>query len=165
MHICFWSHISNIGCSVFLSKFATFVLFLAPETRWGLTGLCIRRIMFIFSKSLTVVKEENSKNWMCTQGSHLHIMFPANKGLVLIKLIEPDSNLTPNLDSNSKTTLAVCFVFMKLSRGMLICKWERCDAKIAFLVTDALTFQLNNGCIRVFSPKIINWEWLPSRNG
>ena len=33
-----------------------------------------------------------------------------------------------------------------------------CDAKIEFLVTDALTFQLNNGRIRVFAPKIVNGE-------
>ena len=31
-----------------------------------------------------------------------------------------------------------------------------CDAKIEFLGTDALTFQQNNGRIRVFSPKIVN---------
>ena len=36
-----------------------------------------------------------------------------------------------------------------------------CDAKIELLVTDALTFQQNNGRIRVFSPKIVNGEGLP----
>ena len=51
--------------------------------------------------------------------------------------------------------LAVYIVF--LSSGILICKWHvtHCDAHIAFLLTDALTFQQISGHIRVFSPKIV----------
>ena len=47
---------------------------------------------------------------------------------------------------------------------MLICKYANenaCDAKIEFLVTNALTFQQNNGRVRVFSPTIVNGEGLP----
>ena len=83
--------------ALFFIKIFYFRHILAPETRWSLARLCITQVMFIYSKRLTVLKGENSKNWICTRGSNLHISFPANRGLVLIKL----------------------------SGGMLICKWER----------------------------------------
>ena len=43
----------------------------------------------------------------------MHIMFSATVGLVLMKFIVPDSNLTPNLGSNATITLAVYVVFIK----------------------------------------------------